>query len=125
MYLTSNQHNSQFPKKYFNTPIYFEVMNDNYKMHLAPKIDDTIVNNYTIAGHSFKANNIIDTLIKGTRGRAIAAETDNTGRVWWLVELDANSKTAGHLFYEQGGDKTNKASKIGWISNRYVKKLEK
>ncbi|HEY2582094.1 MAG TPA: hypothetical protein VGI43_09810 [Mucilaginibacter sp.] len=123
IYLTSNLHIARFPKKYLKEPIYFEVLHDNYKMHLEPRIDDTIADDFTFPGSSFKASNNVDTLIKGTKGRAIAKQSDNTGRVWWLVEIDSSYKDYGNLFYEQQGDTIHTASKIGWISSRYVKKI--
>ena len=123
VYLTSIQHISRYPKEYFKTPIHFEVLNNHYKMHLEPNAADTIMNDFTFPDHPFKANNVVDTLMKGTKGRAIAAKTDKTGRVWWLVEIDTSYKDYGNLFYEQAGDSLTKASKMGWISSRYVKRL--
>ena len=121
VYLTSNLHNGYFPKKYFSSPVYFEVLNDNYKMRKSPIIDDTTKN--AVQDIQFKGNNI-DTLMKGTKGRAIASQTDKTGRVWWLVEIDTTYKKFGVLFYDPLGDSTHTASKMGWISSRFVKRLD-
>ncbi|MGZ3752005.1 MAG: hypothetical protein ACXVB0_10470 [Mucilaginibacter sp.] len=122
--LTSSFHTARFPRKYFSKPIHFNVLNDNYKMHLEPSVSDTIIDDFTYPGHSFKTNNNIDTLVKGTKGRAIAAQKDETGRVWWLVEIDQSYAGYGNLFYEQQGDSMHRASKIGWISSRYLKKAD-
>jgi hypothetical protein len=122
IYLTANTHRAYFPKKYFDKPIYFEVLNNNYKMRENPKIDDTSKNG--MGGIEFIGNNI-DTLNKGTKGRAIANETDKTGRVWWLVEIDSAYNSYGDLFYHSQFETKYTASRMGWISSRYVKKINK
>ncbi len=121
IYLTSNTSGAYFPKVYFDKPVSFEVLNNEYKMRDSAGIDDTTKSG--MGGIPFKGNNI-DTLMKGTKGRAIAAQTDKTGRVWWLVEIDNHYRDYGYLFYEQSGDTTERASHMGWISSRYVKKLD-
>jgi len=121
IYLTANTHNAYFPKKYFNRPIYFEVLNNNYKMRDSAAVDDTTKNG--MGGITFLGNNI-DTLSKGAKGRAIASQTDKTGRVWWLVEIDSAYRKYGNLFYQPEGEKYP-TSKMGWISSRYVKRIIK
>jgi hypothetical protein len=121
-YLSSAIQNTWFPDEYFATPIRFEVLNSLYKMRAEPMIDDTSKNRVESLGERRKGN-VVDTLNKGARGRAIASHTDNTGRVWWLVEVDRDYNDYGHLFYEEDNDNTRKATKMGWISSRYVKKL--
>lgn len=121
IYFTANTHKAYFPKKYFNEPIYFQVLNNNYKMRDSAAVDDTTKNG--MGGIEFIGNNI-DTLNKGTKGRAIASQTDKTGRVWWLVEIDSSYHAYGNLFYKQEGEKRT-TSKMGWISSRYVKQIVK
>jgi hypothetical protein len=124
VYLTSYTEKTVTPKSYFTKPVYFEVLNNGYKMRSGPKIDDTTKNNDREGGKGLIGNNI-DTLNKGTRGRAIATQTDNTGRVWWLVEIDRGYLAYGNLFYEQNNNKKETASKMGWISSRFVKTIDK
>ena len=123
VYLTASINTTHLPKEYFDRPVNFEVLNNGYKMRADPFIDDSTKNDRLITGRTIKGN-AIDTLDKGTKGRAIAAETDKTGRVWWLVEIDKNYTSYGDLFYEEPGNKIQLASKMGWISSRYVKKLD-
>ncbi|HEY9000899.1 MAG TPA: hypothetical protein VIM89_06080 [Mucilaginibacter sp.] len=131
-YTTASINSTYWPKKFLNHPIYFEVLNNNYKMRLAPVIDDNTINDRAIPQDSL-IGNTIDTLNKGTKGRAVAVQTDKTGRVWWLVEIDRDYSSYGHYFYEQDAnlfykeseDTTHKAAKMGWISSRYVKKIKR
>jgi hypothetical protein len=118
VYLSSAITGTEFPKRYLKTPIRFKVLNDNYKMRENPFIDDTLKNG--IPGVEFLGNSI-DTLNKGTTGRAIAAKTDRTGRVWWFAEIDTTHTDHGNLFYEHSGFNSSAATKMGWISSRFVK----
>jgi hypothetical protein len=120
VYLSSAITSTEFPKHYFKAPLHFKVLNDNYKMRENPFIDDTLKNG--IPGFEFLGNSV-DTLNKGTTGRAIAAKTDKTGRVWWFAEIDTSHTDHGNLFYEHKIWNTQTASKMGWISSRFVKKL--
>lgn len=129
-YTTASINSTYYPKKFLKKPIYFLILNDNYKMRLAPIIDDTTVKDNKIPEMTI-IGNTIDTLNKGTKGRAVAAQSDKTGRVWWLVEVDRDYSAYGFFFYEQeantfykeSADTTHRAAKMGWISSRYVKKI--
>ncbi len=121
-YLTGNVDDNFFPQKYFKNPVYFEVLNNDYKVRNSPVINDIDDKRGGYGGTHFIGNNI-DTLKRGTKGRAIAAQTDNTGRVWWLVEIDRDYNEYGNLFHRPLEDSIHKASRMGWISSRFVKKI--
>lgn len=123
VYLTANMDHSYMPKKYFDKPIHFVVMDDKYKMRMTPNVADTVIDDFSFPGRKFKTENIIDTLVKGTKGRAIASQTDNTGRIWWFAEIDSAYKKYGHSFYEQRFDPKLRSSRMGWISSRFVKQV--
>ncbi|MBS1525684.1 MAG: hypothetical protein JST19_08550 [Bacteroidetes bacterium] len=118
-YVSANIHNATFPKRHFSKPIYFQVINNNYKLRSDPVINDKDSVGY---GGDMHLGNTIGLLTKGTWGRAIGESKDSTGRVWWFVELEPEANIKESVFYEDEGTK-RKAAKMGWISSRYVKLL--
>jgi len=119
-YLTASVNISSFPQKFLSKPIYFETINDDYKLRLSPKINDIDTVGY---GGELRKGNTIGLLARGTKGRTIATTKDNTGRIWWFVELNPESKIKESVFYEDE-DSKKIAGKMGWISSRFVKVIK-
>ena len=104
------------PKNYFSTPIEFVVENEGYKLRLHPKIDDTTEYHWLeITGNTF-AN-----LRQGTKGTALASRTDETGRIWWYVAINLDENVQKCILHKPEDFQTKV---IGWISSRYVTKIE-
>jgi len=104
------------PKSYFSDPIEFTVDNEGYKLRLTPQIDDTTEYQWIeITG------NTIATLKQGTRGTALASQTDETGRVWWYVSIDLDDNVQNCILRNTDEFPTKV---IGWISSRYVTQIE-
>ena len=104
------------PKSYFSDPIEFAVDNDGYKLRLAPLIDDTTEYQWLeITGNTFA------TLKQGTIGTALASRTDETGRTWWYVSIDFDENVQNCMLQTPDSFPTKV---IGWISSRYVTKIE-
>jgi hypothetical protein len=57
-----------------------------------------------------------------SRGFAIAEETDDTGRVWWFVIMENNESLIKSNLYP-GNNKVMGYRTLGWMSSRYVRKL--
>jgi hypothetical protein len=104
------------PKNHFSDPIQFKVNNDGYKLRLAPVIDDTTEHQWVeITGNTFA------TLKQGTIGTALASQTDDTGRTWWYVSIDFDENVQNCILRTPDSFPTKV---IGWISSRYVMKIE-
>jgi hypothetical protein len=113
---TALLHPTEEPKEKFSKPINFEVLNDKYFLRLTPKID-TVDQAFA---EDMQHDNVIAEFKKGTKGIAYAEATDETGRVWWFVEIDPFHKPTKSLFY----DIDEKPTKVkGWMSSNYLKKL--
>ena len=82
----------------------FTVLNNNYNLRYSPEILNEPCEKYP-NGTNYCGNQYL-TLRVGTKGTAISKSTDETGRVWWLVQIPINSKK----------------SRIGWLSSKYVEK---
>ena len=104
------------PKDKFGDRIPFEVLNDKYYLRLTPKIDTVD----QVFAEDIQSDNVIAEFKKGTKGIAYAQMTDDTGRVWWFVEIDPKDKPIKSFFY----DIDEKPTKVkGWMSSNYLKKL--
>lgn len=104
------------PKNYFSDPINFKIDNEGYKLRLAPAIDDTTEYHWLeITGNTFAF------LKQGTRGTALASRTDKTGRIWWYVAIDLNDNVQDCILRTTDEFPTKV---IGWLSSRYVTKIE-
>lgn len=104
------------PKDKFENPINFEVLNDKYYLRLTPKID-TVDQAFA---EDMQPDNVIGEFKKGTKGVAYAQRADDTGRVWWFVEIDPKDKPTKSLFY----DIDEKPTRVkGWMSSNYLRKL--
>lgn len=101
------------PKNRFDIPIRFKTLNDSYTLRSTAKIDN---NPGSINGDSRKGN-ITAIYPKDSEGLAWAEKKDDTGRIWWFVEMDPYSNLKDNIVYGLDG----KSSRIvGWISSRFV-----
>jgi hypothetical protein len=92
------------------------VLNDKYYLRLTPEIDTVD----QVFAEDMQPDNIIAEFKKGTRGTAYGQSKDETGRVWWFVEINPNDKPVKSFFY----DVNEKPTKLkGWMSSNYLKKL--
>ena len=107
-------HKTQLPKEFFPTPIPFEVLNDRYFMRTSAQID-TVDQYY---GGELGTDNIVAEFKKGTKGKALGEQIDETGRVWWFVEIDSGFKPTNTMFYDIDNTQIK-----GWMSSRYLKRL--
>jgi hypothetical protein len=62
-------------------------------------------------------DNIIAEFKKGTKGKALGEKIDNTGRIWWFVEIDSAFKPSNSMFYDIDNTKLK-----GWMSSKYLKR---
>jgi hypothetical protein len=122
VYLTAYSESTDLPGNYFDKPTRFEVLDNGYKMRAEPVINDT-TKRFATPDDTARVGNSVGVLPKGAKGWAIASQTDATGRVWWMVEMDPDIEIGKSIFYKTD-DITMKARKMGWISSRYVKKLD-
>lgn len=111
--------NTVFPESYFNKPVKFEVINNNYNIRLSPVIDDTTHNGYC---GELRNGNYTGKLKSGDTGYALAEKKDATGRTWWYVAINPNEKILESLYFDAQDEP--KSYKLGWISSRYVKIIE-
>ena len=96
-------------------PTKFQIINDTYFIRDSPKIDNVTENErFETKGNS------IGEFLKGQKGTAYKSSTDSTGRVWWLMESEPLDSLQNSYFYNESKIKT---SFIGWISSRYVKRI--
>ena len=88
----------------------FATVNEEYKLRLSPYIDsDHRFHPETIDG------NTISIYPKGSRGIAIAKESDETGRIWWFVIMENNLEPIKTIMHNGENSKS-----MGWMSSRYV-----
>jgi hypothetical protein len=104
------------PKTLFSKPIKFSTINDSYTLRSAPLKDDSS----TIIYCAMDKGNVIAIYPKNSIGKAWA-ETDTTGRIWWFVEMEPVKKLSYNLIFYQD---SIPAKILGWMSSRYLKKLE-
>jgi hypothetical protein len=98
----------------------FETVHELYRLRTSPVIDNKIPDKYSTPHEG--VGNIVAEFDKGTKGKAIAESTDETGRVWWFVIISKQSKTESSIFHN--GDNTEESYEFaGWMSSRYVKEL--
>jgi len=105
------------PKVRFEKAIGFKTENEKYFLRLNPFINDTILLDHDEEGNKFAE------YPKDSEGIAIAEQIDETGRVWWFVMMKNNIKPNWSL-YVNGDNNESKAYYLGWISSRFVKRLE-
>jgi hypothetical protein len=104
---------TEVPEKIFVNKKDFKVVQDKYHMRLTPKIDTTDVPFHIGELES----NICATYTKGASGKVLAEKADQTGRVWYFVEMDTNAIPIFSVFYDHEQYPTNYR---GWMSSRYL-----
>ncbi len=127
-YQSANIFKAPKPDSLFDIPFRFEVLNSNYKLRSEPVIDDSTVEHWnsdaateaSAVNYGKGYGNCIALLPENSRGTAIGWKTDNTGRVWWYVEIDAQYALVKNALDYAG--KTFSAKTIGWLSSRFVHK---
>jgi hypothetical protein len=108
------------PEGFFDHPIKFKVLNANYALRYAPAIVDTLPLEVDFDGRDNGKGNIIALYPASSRGVAWAYKKDNTGREWWLVEMEP----AVFLPFKRFWDYDDKLTHYyGWMSSRFVEKL--
>lgn len=97
----------------------FIVINDKYKLRESPFINDT----YNVEDSDFEHmpvyGNTLAMYSKGSKGVAIAEQSDETGRIWWFVIMNEDAKTTYSRFYKDDTD-----SKMGWMSSRFLEVIK-
>ena len=107
------------PDSLFTTPIRFKVNVDNYKLRFAPRFDDSTAQQWDEEGAK-STGNVIANLPVNSTGYAIGFKTDKSGRHWWYVEIDENSKLRNLKLYT---DDKFPAKVIGWTSSNFLERL--
>lgn len=105
------------PKSIFKSPIKFKVINDKYTLRSSPLVDDTA----TYIWDKVTEGNWVERFPKGSTGYAWAEKKDKTGRIWWFVEMEPLKSQKG----SSHGDEFIPTRHLGWMSSRFLKKLEK
>lgn len=105
---------TELPESWLSITFEFEVMNDKYFMRVSPKVDTVDIEYFGEQANG----NIIAEFRKGAKGKALAEKMDDTGRVWWFVEIGPDHKPVTTVFYDIENTKVR-----GWMSSRYLKRL--
>ena len=108
--------------KTFMPPQKFEIENSYYNLRFSPDILSGLQEGW-YDFKPIKGQNIIATYQAGDEGDAYADSTDSTGRVWWFVIMNKEPNSGETLFY-QGRNSDKNYKLIGWISSRYVKRID-
>lgn len=108
------------PKVLLEEPIRFSINNDGYKLRLMPNIDDE--NYYFPDGAINRKGNTIGFLNSGYKGTAFGSKVDETGRVWWYVEINNQYEILDNVL--KMDDLEQMTNVVGWISSRYVTKID-
>ena len=95
---------TSFPVDVFKNPIKFKITNEKYFLRSNPII---------------KEQNVVGTFTGGTIGYAISSQEDDTGRVWWFVCLNVIDMTSSEI----KADLKKDANILGWMSSRFLEKL--
>lgn len=101
------------PQVLFSEPVKFTTISDEYTLRSSPIIDDTS----TVIYDAPNKGNAIAKFSKNSSGQAWAEQKDNTGRTWWLVEMNPIEKLSYNLVYYKD---TIPPREIGWMSKRYL-----
>lgn len=108
---------TDIPKDIFDKPILFKVVNEKYYLRLNPFLNKSQEYNEDL----HIDGNIVQSYTYGSNGYAIAKKIDLTGRVWWFVIMLNNLNKKGAISEGSNNDVHNYS--IGWMSSRYLKKL--
>lgn len=108
---------TEFPLRFYDTPILFNVVNERYTLRATPVIDNASNNDFIDV-----KGNVIAEYPKGTIGIALADKEDDTGRVWWFVIVFNNTKPLNSIFH--AGNNPGDYYSFGWMSSRYLEKIK-
>ena len=108
----------EYPGKYFEEPIKFEVLNDRYNIRFSPVINDTTEIGYC---GELRYGNSLGKIKSGSIGYALAEKNDSTGRTWWYVAMQPNAEIYESVYYDE--KISPNTYKLGWISSRFVKEI--
>jgi hypothetical protein len=103
------------PSKYFGQPIHFRVKNDKYYLRYTPVIDST-----EIYAPGDQIGNISNVYSIGDIGTAFAESKDNSGRVWWYVEMRPIQNDTTTYTYKE----TKTIPSYIWMSSKYLEVLK-
>ena len=109
----------EYPSKYFDKPIKFEILNNKYNIRFSPIIDDTTKVAYCF---DLYEGNSLGQIKEGSIGHALAEKRDSTGRIWWFVAMHPNSEIYEQIYYRE--EIIPNSYKMGWISSRFVKVIQ-
>ncbi len=108
------------PIEYFEEPIDFSTDYDAYNLRAFPEVNDTIPINADF--NENRMGNTIGILSKGTKGKAYGRSIDETGCIWWYVEINNIFEVKDNMLFMD--DLKYPTNVIGWISSRYVTEIE-
>jgi hypothetical protein len=103
----------------FNIFIPFVITVEGYNLRLSAQLDSTT----DFQGDESKGNDIAKYPI-GSLGYALSERNDSTGRVWWFV-LMLNNKFPDKSYFPNWENSPTKFYSYGWMSTRYLKRLDK
>ena len=112
VYLDATKEPSNFIDK-----IHFTTINPEYKLRATPKIEST----FDQWPEKFDGNTVA-LYPEGSKGIAIAKETDETGRIWWFVIMENNLNPVKSIMYNNNDPGDTRS--LGWMSSRYVKVVQ-
>jgi hypothetical protein len=96
----------------------YETILETYKLRGTPAIDDNI----KLYEEDDEKGNVIAAYPKHSVCIKLAEATDKDGKVWWFVKMRNNMIPTKNRIY-RGDDKTPYNS-FGWLSSRFLKKLD-
>jgi hypothetical protein len=108
------------PIEYFEEPIDFSTDYDAYNLRAFPEVNDTIPINADF--NENRMGNTIGILSKGTKGKAYGSSIDETGCIWWYVEINNIFEVKDNVLFMD--DLKYPTNVIGWIRSRYVTDIE-
>ena len=107
------------PEQYFDQPVRFKTATDEYALRYSPEITNKPPNALDFDDHK---GNVICLYPKGSKGKAWGYKKDDTGREWWLVEMDPRSRLSFKQYYDYDEKPTYY---FGWMSSRYLEKMKR
>jgi len=109
------------PDSFFQKPFQFQTLNEDYSLRYEPRISDQVPNEISEGARGPYHGNSTALYPKGSIGTAWATKKDSTGREWWLVEMEPLKYLKFDAYYSLDDFPTRY---IGWMSSRFVKKLD-
>jgi hypothetical protein len=106
------------PSIYFGKPLAFKTTKNRYSLRTAPKIDNAN-SGYFARGKG----NVIAVYKQGSHGIALAEETDERGRIWWLVAMNVTNKITSYKL-DSSTKNAQKYKVMGWMSSSSLQLLD-